>query len=1032
MPAGAAQTFVGRVLIEALASRTVLVVVENLDALFETLGKEGQHSLRAFIQENPRMTIVATAQRLVEDLSSRAKPFFGFFQTEYLKPLNLAEATELLRNIARMNRKRDVVEFLDTRRGRSRIRALHHLSGGNHRIYIVLSHFITKDSIDALVGPFMKMVDELTPYYQERIRWLSPLQRRIVELLCRCEGPVPVKELAKRLFGSQQTISRQLQELREKGYVEANARGREMLYEVSEPLMRICVEVKENSVPRPLRLLVDFLRAWYEDSELTDRLLDAEPMCVARTYLESALDRNREVGSLRKDLLMEDYQQTLQPQVAADDLKDLSTCLAALPESALLALQCWAEGREEEGNAEWKRAIERELDGAGAGHLVRRTSSALLKEGVALYRKVDYSAAATRFNRVINIAEGQLDQFASAIRLRGLCFYFTGETGAARADWTRVIEMKGSPPQEVARSLFHRGFVRSDSTLVEERGEDWRRLIQMDAVQVWELSWALVNVGIVHWDKEELQAAEACWTRAIELRDAPGDAVSLALSYLCQLYQKTKALGSFEAAKHRLLEMTNAAAQALGRLWLCLGVGLLESGDFRSARVEFTRVIDHPGMPADLVVSAYVHRASCRRIEGNLRAATEECAAALAVVGPGPEQMANALSNRAFLLGEIGDLEAARDDCTRIIELQNVPVNQVLWALDHRGHLHQRLGNLAGAIQDWTRVLEMPGASPQGIADALLKRADCHEAAGEDGLAQADYSRVIELQGVSVEQLAFALVSRGLGRTKGGDLDGALADYTRAIDLPEVPSEQLASALFHRRFLFVRIRDWASAEADETRLVGLAGVPAGLAYVVLMSKSFAHAVGGDLDEARENCMRVINLPDARPFMMVHAFLRLTEIAWSQGQWQEGFSSLGTALDRGSKADPKTFGSCVDLASVLFSAGLSPTARQVQVAEMIRTYARYQALPSLGEGLIRHIGKLFQKGAPFPSSDNLVQWQRAWEQGAAGEVDFQLPLRLLRVGIAFVSTGGTDPTVLLELAAAERSILRQALGLEETE
>jgi DNA-binding transcriptional ArsR family regulator len=384
--------------------------------------------------------------------------------------LNLAEATELLRNIARLNRKQDVVDFLDTRRGRSRIRALHHLSGGNHRIYIVLSHFITKDSIDALVGPFMKMVDELTPYYQERIRWLSPLQRRIVELLCRCEGPVPVKELAKRLFGSQQTVSRQLQELREKGYVEANARGREMLYEVSEPLMRICVEVKENSVPRPLRLLVDFLRAWYEDSEITDRLLDAEPMCVGRTYLESALDRNKEIGSLRKDLLMEDYQQTLQPQVGVDE----------------------------------------------------------------------------------------------------------------------------------------------------------------------------------------------------------------------------------------------------------------------------------------------------------------------------------------------------------------------------------------------------------------------------------------------------------------------------------------------------------------------------------------------------------------------------------GQSQEGFSSLGTALDRGSKANPKTFGSCVDLAGVLFAAGLSPTARQVQVAEIIRTYARYQALPSLGEGLIRHIGKLFQKGAPFPSTDNLVQWQRAWEQGAAGEANFQLPLRLLRVGIAFVSTGGADPTVLLELAAVERSILRQALGLEETE
>jgi hypothetical protein len=181
-----------------------------------------------------------------------------------------------------------------------------------------------------------------------------------------------------------------------------------------------------------------------------------------------------------------------------------------------------------------------------------------------------------------------------------------------------------------------------------------------------------------------------------------------------------------------------------------------------------------------------------------------------------------------------------------------------------------------------------------------------------------------------------------------------------------------------------------------------------------MSESVGHGVGDDLNAARENCMRVISLPDGRPFMAVHAFLRLTEISWSQGRWQEGFISLETALDRRSKADPRTFWPCTDLVGVLFSAGLSSTARQVQVAELFRIYCRYQALPSLGEGLIRHMGKLFQKGAPFPSTD------------------IQLSLRLLRVGIAFVQSGGRDLTVLLEVPSVERSILRQALGLAEAE
>jgi len=281
--------FVAKRLLSGLGSKTLVIVTENLDALFDSMGQQGQKQLRAFIQEHPQVAIVGTAQRLVEDLSDRASPFFGFFQTEHLKTLTVEQATDLLQNIARHQGKPEVIAFLATSRGRSRVRALHHLSGGNHRIYIVLSQFITRESMDSLLVPFMKMVDELTPYYQERVRWLPPLQRKIVEMLCTCEGTVPVKEIARRLFSTPQTISSQLQDLREKGYVESSHRGRESLYEISEPLMRLCVEVKENQNNQPLRLLVDFLRVWYDDGELKRRLGLALPESVAKPYDSAAV-----------------------------------------------------------------------------------------------------------------------------------------------------------------------------------------------------------------------------------------------------------------------------------------------------------------------------------------------------------------------------------------------------------------------------------------------------------------------------------------------------------------------------------------------------------------------------------------------------------------------------------------------------------------------------------------------------------------------------------------------------------------------
>ena len=113
-----------------------------------------------------------------------------------------------------------------------------------------------------------------------------------MEFLSTSTGTVSVKEIAKRLFATPQTISSQLKDLREKSYVTSTPRGREALYEITEPLMRICVEVKENQSHEPLALLVDFIRAWYDQSDLSKCLEDEDLSAVARPYLVAALKKN--------------------------------------------------------------------------------------------------------------------------------------------------------------------------------------------------------------------------------------------------------------------------------------------------------------------------------------------------------------------------------------------------------------------------------------------------------------------------------------------------------------------------------------------------------------------------------------------------------------------------------------------------------------------------------------------------------------------------------------------------------------------
>lgn len=286
MPPDAAERAAGKILAEAVAGRTLLILMENLDEVFSGLGTQGQKRLRSYLQEHPFCTLVATAQRLFGGVSLRTSPFYGFFRTYHLDDLSFEDATHLLVRIAEHAEDRALASFIRTPKGRARVRAVHHLAGGNHRVFVTFSQFLSEEALDALVEPLMHTLDELTPYYQARMQWLSPQQRKIVEFLCDRRHAVPVKEIANRCFITPPTAASQLKDLRDKGYVCATPLGREAYYELREPLMRMCMDVKKHR-GGPIPLLVEFLRLWYCPTELEH--LAQDPTRTAA--LDEALER---------------------------------------------------------------------------------------------------------------------------------------------------------------------------------------------------------------------------------------------------------------------------------------------------------------------------------------------------------------------------------------------------------------------------------------------------------------------------------------------------------------------------------------------------------------------------------------------------------------------------------------------------------------------------------------------------------------------------------------------------------------------
>ena len=260
-------------LLDVVAEKCLVILLENLDDLFDQIGDQGQKAWRAFIQNHSNMVLVCTTPSLFAGVSVHKSAFYGFFDIEPLAELEFEDVVSLLRKIAVERGDADLAAFIDTPEGRARIRAVHHLAEGNPRIYIIFAQFLSHEALDELVQAFMHTLDELTPYYQARMKELPGQQRKIAEYLVHYRGAATVKAIAKACFITQQVCSSQLKQLKDKRYVRSIEKGRESYYELCEPLMRLCMEVKKQQ-GEPVSLFVEILRIWYTQAELQKKVSD--------------------------------------------------------------------------------------------------------------------------------------------------------------------------------------------------------------------------------------------------------------------------------------------------------------------------------------------------------------------------------------------------------------------------------------------------------------------------------------------------------------------------------------------------------------------------------------------------------------------------------------------------------------------------------------------------------------------------------------------------------------------------------------
>lgn len=672
--------------VKNLKHRQLLVITENLDQTFSGLGDTGQKKLRAFLQETRRFATLATSQQLFAGVSSRKEAFFGFFDTQHLKPLEVDDATQLISNIAREQDKPELVQFLTSTDARYRIRALHHLAGGNHRMYVLLAEFLTQDTLDDLVSAFEELAEQMTPYFQERLRSLPDQQRQLVQCLCDAEGAMTVKEVAEETFIAEGNCSKQLGNLKAKGYVRSQKRGKESYYDMAEPLMRLCLEVK-NQRGRPLRLVARFLRAWFPVEKLQQSASKLEGASRAAEYCQAAVLTDNSFESVINDDLMNEIREKIEANSFDDAMRLAEELLVSDPLNRL-----WYKG------------------------------SAALFSG-------DHKLAISHFSDIIDTADVPAEVKAKALFLRGVTHEQMGDTNAAMASYTAVIEMADAPAQQKAQALFNRGVTRRQLNDTDSELDDYTAVIAMADAPADQKAQALFNRGVTLGQLGDADAAMADYTAVITMSNAPPESKARALLKRGVTHGQ---LGDTDAAMADYAAVITTSEASAGQKAHAIynrGTTHARSGNADEALADFTAVITMPDAPAAHKAKTLVHRGVTLGRLGNTEAELADYTTVITMPNAPTDQKAHALLNRGVFFWRHKKWQASLNDFeqgTSIAEVSSELRTTLLFAApEPMVPLRPRqdvLAALTTAFEDGDRESEDYGGTPNDLLAMILKK----------------------------------------------------------------------------------------------------------------------------------------------------------------------------------------------------------------------------------------------------------------------------------------------------------------------
>jgi tetratricopeptide (TPR) repeat protein len=252
-------------------NRRPVLLIDNMSLIFDRMGKEEQHTLRAWLMQNGAPILLGASATTIEDTFNYGAPFYDAFQIHHLKKLSFDELVEIISNLATLTQEETIRPELQSRI--ARLKTLHQLTGGNPRTATMLFRVVIKGFSKEINDDLEALLDEITPLYKARFEELPTQLQVIVDAIALNWDPILIEQLRKETRYENNQLSPQLKRLTEAGWIEKiiTHEGKGFAYQISERFFNIWFLMRRSSrrQKRELYCLSKFLESFYGDEITT-------------------------------------------------------------------------------------------------------------------------------------------------------------------------------------------------------------------------------------------------------------------------------------------------------------------------------------------------------------------------------------------------------------------------------------------------------------------------------------------------------------------------------------------------------------------------------------------------------------------------------------------------------------------------------------------------------------------------------------------------------------------------------------------